>query len=36
MRVTSMLAEFIGKSRFEDCPPAAATRRGAPSWTASA
>ena len=23
MRVTSMLAEFIGKSRFEDCPPAA-------------
>ncbi len=23
MRVTSMLAEFIGKSRFEDCPPGA-------------
>ena len=23
MRVTSMLAEFIGKSRFEDCPAAA-------------
>lgn len=23
MRVTSMLAEFVGKSRFEECPPAA-------------
>ena len=36
MHVTSLLAEFIAKSRFEDCPAAALSAPAGPFSIASA